>query len=44
MHDKVALANDIDKFFVRKIDRIRSDIEAMDLDQSAVMQFLMTWK
>ena len=34
-HDKVVLANDIGKFFARKIDRIRSDIEAMDLDQSA---------
>ena len=34
-HDKVALANGIGKFFVRKIDRIHSDIEAMDLDQSA---------
>jgi len=31
----VALANDIGKFFVRKIDRIPSDIEAMDLDQSS---------
>jgi len=31
----VAFANDIGKFFVKKIDRIRSDIEAVDLDQSA---------
>ena len=31
----MALANDIGKFFVKKIDRIRSDIEAVDLDQSA---------
>jgi len=34
-HDKAALANDIGKFFVKKIDSIRSDIEAMDLYQSA---------
>ena len=31
----MALANDIGKFLVKKIDRIRSDIEAVDLDQSA---------
>ena len=30
----IALANDIGRFFVRKIDRIRLDIEAVDLDQS----------
>ena len=31
----MALPNDIGKFLVKKIDRIRSDIEAVDLDQSA---------
>ena len=33
--DKSVLANDIGRFFVRKIDRIRSDIEALDIDSSA---------
>ena len=28
----MALANDIGRFFVRKIERIRSDIEAIDVD------------
>ena len=31
----MALANDIGKFLVKKIDRIRSDTEAVDLHQSA---------
>ena len=33
--DKSKLANDICGFFVRKIDRIRSDIDAVDMDPSA---------
>ena len=33
--DKSKLANDIGGFFVRKIDRIRSDIDAVDIDPSA---------
>ena len=31
-HDKTALANDINGFFVRKISRIRSDIDATVVD------------
>ena len=31
----MALANDIGRFFVRKIERIRFDIDAVDVDQSA---------
>ena len=33
--DKSKLANDIGSFFVRKIDRIRFDIDAVDIDPSA---------
>ena len=33
--DKSKLANDIGGFFVRKIDRIRFDIDAVDIDPSA---------
>ena len=31
-HDKMVLANDINVFFVRKITRIRADIDATDVD------------
>ena len=34
-HDRVALANDIGRFFVRKIERIRFDIDAVDVDHTA---------
>ena len=33
-HDKTALANDINVFFVRKITRIRADIDATDVDDA----------
>ena len=33
-HDKKALANDINVFFVRKIARIRADIDATDVDDA----------
>ena len=33
--DKSKLVNDIGSFFVRKINRIRSDIDAVDIDLSA---------
>ena len=33
-HDKTALANDINDFFVRKITKIRADIDATDVDDT----------
>lgn len=34
-HDRVALANNIGRVFVRKIERIRCDIDAVDVDHTA---------
>ena len=34
-HDKSKLADDMDGFLVPKINRIRSDIDAVDIDLSA---------
>lgn len=34
--DKVSLVNDIGRFFVRKIEGIHSDIEAVEFDRDAV--------